>query len=120
MDNDTDQKYQYRAIEALDRSLSDFECNQTLMPSDCSKNEIVDIYFKSRNIVQSNPDNEFLATVANSVFYTCIRLVRCLFLSDSDAKETIINGNTVILNAQSLYTCMQTEFKRMESIQREL
>ena len=115
MDQRTDQGLSDKAIDTLEMSFSN--CNETHEGDSFNfdKDKILSAYFESRDVIRSNPEDIKLTNLAEAVFYTSIRLTRCLFLKDENAKNTIINGKETVLNAKSLYDNLvrnYTDFKK--------
>ncbi len=116
MDQRTDQDLTSQAIDALEMSLA--TCNVEIDGDyfNFDKDKIISAYFESRDIINSNPEDLNLINLANAVFYTSVRLTRCLYLNDKNAKNTIINGNVTVLNAQSLYDNLARNYKDLKTI----
>jgi len=96
-DRDSDAK----AIELLDSHLSgDFEFPEE---SGIDKERLISMYFESRDIVRQNSDDLGLSRAAESLWATCIRVVRCSGIVGGQAGELLINRKIYSPEAKSLY-----------------
>lgn len=119
-DIDQEDDYDTQAINAIESGLSNYDIDKDKAPPGFAKEEIVEIYFESRNMLRSEPEDKFLFTVAKNVFYLCIHIVRCLFLPDKEAKIRIIRGKKYTLDASVMYPRMHSEYKRMKALEEGL
>ena len=96
-----DQEYEKKAIELLDDYLS----GVSSFPKDLEidKSKLIQMYMDSRNIVRLNHENFELNRAAESVWSTCIRVVRCSGLVGEEGKTLIINQKPNSPEATSLY-----------------
>ncbi|WP_180136661.1 hypothetical protein [Desulfoluna butyratoxydans] len=113
IDSKIDEAFEDEAIHALEKSLlgCKFSCE-----TDFAKEELTKLYFESRDLIRSNPDNERLFSVAEAIFITCIRITRCICLESELANETIINGNEYTLDAESLIDNVRSNYKHFRRL----
>ena len=117
IDIDNDRKYNDEAISALENYLIGYETSKDIENLGLTTREIIDIYMSSRNVLRENPESNQLRLIANTVFWTCIRVVRCLFLQNSDACKTIIEGHTYSLDVLQQIKIMRREYQNMTKIE---
>lgn len=84
-----DREHEIKAIELLDNCL--FSIKSFPEESGIDKEELLDMYMNSRNIIKRNVDNFELNRAAESVCSTCIRVVRCSGIVGEEAKTLLIN-----------------------------
>ncbi|MAQ98948.1 MAG: hypothetical protein CMI00_00230 [Oceanospirillaceae bacterium] len=96
-----DREYETKAIELLDGYLS----GVTSFPPEVEidKEKLLEMYMDSRSIVRLNHENLELSRAAESVWSTCIRVVRCLGLVGEEGKTLSINQKEYFPEAISLY-----------------
>lgn len=107
-----DRECQIKAIELLDSSLSGIEAFPE--ESGINKNDLVQMYMDSRQIVRMNIENLELNRTAESVWATCIRVVRCSGVIGEEAKELIINQKSNYPEAKKLYEHAKALYKTMQ------
>lgn len=96
-----DRDSEVNAIELLDSRLSgDFKFPEE---SGIDKEKLISMYFESRDIVRQNSDDSELSRTAESLWATCIRVVRCSGVVGGQARELLINSKTYSPEAKSLY-----------------
>ncbi len=96
-----DQEYEKKAIELLDGYLSGVVSFPKELEID--KNKLVEMYMDSRDIVRLNHESFELSRTAESVWSTCIRVVRCSGLVGEEGKTLFINQKENTPEAISLY-----------------
>ena len=93
MNEELDTKYRLEALRMLNHLLPD--CPEKYSGSkniEISKSELLDYYSKAQLVLQSNSSDQQTYNIANSVFETCIRLVRVSCM-ENEAKSIYINGD---------------------------
>lgn len=111
-----DREYQIKAIELLDNHLSEIASFPKELGID--KNKLIQMYMDSRDIVRLNHENFELNRTAESLFSTCIRVVRCSGLIGEEAKILLINQKTNFPEAINLYehsVSLHTKMKELEN-----
>lgn len=85
--------------------------------SGISKDKLAAMYIESRNIVRQNSNDLNLSRTAESLWGTCIRVVKCSGIIGEQGKELFINGKTYLPEAKSLYEhalALYAEFKLLK------
>lgn len=95
-----DKKYDSLALDALNRSLFGLNILNQNGPVEVEKKEILEAFRYSGDILRSNKEGERLRMIADNVFVTCIRLVRCLFYPE-EARTIVLRGKEYTLDAKS-------------------
>ena len=116
MDNDKDRQFKREAIQLLDGNLAGLDSSTSEKKSGIDRTLVLQMYFESKSIVQQNVEEHMLSMVANDVLGTCIRVARCVYLENEEAKQTIINGKLTYLDLNSLYSCAKKEFEHMNEL----
>jgi hypothetical protein len=96
-----DREHQIKAIELLDNHLSGVSSFPE--ETEIDVNNLIKMYMEARELVRLNVENLELNRAAESVWSTCIRVVRLSGLVGEDAKTLIINQKTNYPEAKSLY-----------------
>ena len=91
------------AISLLDRGLSG------LQTEEIDNQEILIMYRDARCILQSNPECERDYQNAESVYYSCVRAIRALYLPEK-AKILSLNGDEFYLDAKEQVICAQRNY----------
>ena len=104
MDIWQDQKFKFEAIDLLHDGLIDCPWNVDEESSVIDKDLLLKMFRDSKYILQSNPDDPMLQSHADTVFETCVSLVRCICINDKDASTILISGKEY-----KLYAKMQWE-----------
>ena len=110
-----DRDYQIKAIQLLDDSLSDIDAFPD--ESGIDKQKLIEMYIDSRNIVRLNVENLELNRAAESVWSTCIRVVRCTGIIGADAKILIIKQKANHPEAKNLYDHAIVLYKKMKKLE---
>jgi hypothetical protein len=111
MEVNVDQEYQDKAIELLDRALSG--CLWDLY---IDKKILIAMYSESNVILNQKTKSRKLAASAESVSTSIIRIVRCLCIDDEKAKETMVRGRMVQLDAEAIYNSVVLEYRNMKQL----
>jgi len=117
MDHEQDRKYEIQAIEKLDNYLID--CEWTEREKYISKEDLLTIYSRSKSIIQQNHENTMLQQVADSVFETCVRLVRCIVLEEPKAMEIIIKGKVQYIEGLSQTDNLKRNYIHMQQLEKQ-
>ena len=96
-----DRASERKAIMLLDNYLS--EIDEFPKESGIDKENLVKMYVESRDIVRQNSDDLKLSRAADSLWGTCIRIVRCSGVIGEQAKELLISGKAYSAEARNLY-----------------
>jgi hypothetical protein len=96
-----DRDSEVKAIELLDSRLSG-DC-EFPAESGIDKEKLISMYFESRDTVRQNLDDLKLSRAAESLWATCIRVVRCSGVLGEQAKDLLINTKMYSPEAKSLY-----------------
>lgn len=110
-----DREYEIQAIELLDDYLTSIESFPE--QSGINKQKLLDMYINSRTIVRLNVDNFELHRASESVYSTCIRVVRCSGIIGEEAKTLLIDQKKYYPEVSMLYihvTSLYKEMKRLE------
>lgn len=111
-----DREYETKAIELLDGYLAGVA---SFPPeAEIDKDKLLEMYMDSRNIVRLNHENIELSRAADSVWSTCIRVVRCLGLVGEEGKALSINQKEYFPEAINLYkhaVLLHVKMKELEN-----
>ncbi|MDC5754727.1 hypothetical protein OPW41_13160 [Vibrio europaeus] len=109
-----DNDYEIEAIKLLDRHLVGVTFP---VSSNIQKDQLVQMYLESRDIYRLNVENFRLFRCAESLWSTCIRVVRCSGTVGEEAKVLLINGKQYSPEAESLYEHSLNLYKEFLELQ---
>ncbi|MFI8620986.1 hypothetical protein ACIGBN_08510 [Marinomonas sp. NPDC078689] len=95
-----DNDYEIEAIKLLDRHLAGVMFPEK---SGIEKDKLVQMYLESRDIYNQNLEDIKLSRCAESLWSTCIRVVRCSGIVGEDATKLLINKEMYSPDSKSLY-----------------
>jgi hypothetical protein len=110
-----DRDNEIAAIKLLDSYLR--EIGEFPKESGINKDKLAAMYMESRDIVRQNSDDLNLFRTAESLWSTCIRVVRCSGIIGAQGQELLINGKTYSPEAKNLYEhalALYAEFKLLK------
>lgn len=94
---EADENYRNLALSALFRGLVDCEFESDVA-IEVEKDEILDAFNFSGDIIRSNLGEDQYRMMADSVFETCVRLTRCLFFP-KEARTIVLQGKEYEITA---------------------
>lgn len=113
MKSELDRKYESLALTALHNGLADVELNENISVK-VSPREIVRAFDYSGRVIRRNDQEENILLIAEAVFASCIRLVRCAFFP-SEAHTVILHGDEYTLSVESQLDNLRRNMKDLES-----
>ena len=111
MKKEEDRKLKAQAIELLNSGLSEHEPVKDSYDIDFDL--LLSMYGQSKSILQNNADEKALFNTAQSLFETCIRIIRCTHLGNNEA---IIKGKVTPLNPEILFKLAQVLFAQVQEL----
>lgn len=98
-------RFNSEAISLLDAGLVDWD------NPNYNQDELLNMYRFAQKVMQSNPEDFMDYQRAESVFFSCVHVVRC-FISE-EARKIAINGNDSILEPQVLFDNAKSNYSDM-------
>lgn len=98
-------RFNSEAISLLDAGLVDWD------NPNFNKEELLGMYRFAQKVMQSEPEDFMDYQRAESVFFSCIRVIRC-FISE-EARKIMINGNEYSLEPQVLFDNAKSNYSDM-------
>ncbi|WP_146779462.1 hypothetical protein [Vibrio paracholerae] len=111
--NEVDKKYHDLAKHALFHNLYDYQF-QGDVSLIVEKSEILKAFNYSGDILRSNLGDEDYRIMAEVVFETCIRLVRCLFFP-IEARNIILRGREYSITAEQQLEVLRRNLNILEA-----
>ncbi|MBU83831.1 hypothetical protein [Alcanivorax sp.] len=96
--HEDEDNYRNLALSALFKGLIDCEFESDVA-IEVEKDEILDAFNYSGDIIRSNLGKDRYRMMADDVFETCVRLTRCLFFP-KDARTIVLRGKEYEITAE--------------------
>ena len=98
-------RFNSEAIFLLDAGLIDWD------NPNFNKDELLNMYSFAQKVMQFNPEDNMDYQRAESVFFSCVRVVR--FFISEEARKIVINGNDYIIEPQVLFDNAKNNYSYM-------
>ena len=102
MDKFKNSEYRRQAINLLHNQLYNCFWNVDDNTKLIDKEKLINMFNESCRIIQKNEDNQ-KSLLADAVFESCVRAVRCLCIKDKDASKLLLQDKVYTLDALSQY-----------------
>lgn len=110
--NELDDRFHDQARSALFKGLYGCELQDDIQ-AEIEKSEILKAFDYSGSILRSNLGEDHYRLIAETVFETCIRLVRCLFFP-KEARTIILQGKEYSISAEQQIGVLRRNLREQE------